>query len=333
MTLGADWKDDAESIAEVYSYARQASATSTYLYSGSSWPDAEKTPGVFDFRATRPQIEASKAYGFAASALDIPLPFFFGEPSIPADITFVAYDDEVLVTRYLRFVEALLTEYGGPSHVVVHTEGAGSTFTDGSTELAQFCSLVGTTARFIRETFPGTLVSNYNTEYESDEVSRCLNEEMTWWADGLVLDVPAGDMPAAVVAKLDGVRRRAGEKAIGLVEINYSSGDAAGERTVDDQVQFVDSFFDYFDTHPRAFTFANWYGLFDETPEITRAWVTAQFGDLGEEFVEAMIAQWANQGLRYRAGEAKPAWARWVARTRELQAANAARTCDPPARR
>ncbi len=323
VTLGADWQDDADSIAELYAYAKQAGATSTYLYSGATWAEAEKTPGKFDFANTGPQIEASKAYGFEASALDIPLPFFFGEPSVPADITFVSYDDEVLVSRYLRFVEALLEEYGSPSHVVLHSEGAGSAFSAGAKEFEQFCSMVGSAARFIKETFPGTLVSNYNTDYESDAISRCLNEEMTWWADGLVLDVPAAEMPAAIVAKLDRVRKFAGGKPIGLVEVNYSSGDTDGGRTVEDQARFVDEFFDYLAAHPRAFGFVNWYGIFDETPELTRAWVTAQFGELGEAFVEGMIAQWSNQGLRYRDGGAKPAWTRWVERTQALQAANA----------
>jgi hypothetical protein len=321
VTLAADWRDDADAIAELYAYARQAGATSTYLYAGASWPDAEPAPGAFDFTSAAPQIQASQAYGFTTWALDVPLPFYFGEPSVPADLTFVSYDDPVMIARYLAYVEALLRTYGSPSHVVLHTEGAGSDFIAGTTDFDQFCSLVGTTARFIMARFPGTLVSNYNTDYESAEISDCLNREMTWWADGLVLDVPAAEMPAAIVTRLDRVRRLAGDQPIGLIEVNYASGDVAGERTADDQARFVDAFFDYLEAHPEAFVFANWYGLFDETPAITRSWVTAQFGDLGDAFVESMIAQWSTQGLLERSGAPKPAWTRWIERTAELRAA------------
>lgn len=308
--VAKNWASDEASYGHLF---RTAEPQSVYQYS-LGWSGAERMPHAYDFAEIEGSIAALRRSGALLVVADVSTPLFFDAPDVPADLTFVSYTDATLVERYFAFVRAVLVKLDRPDYVVLHTEGAGSAFSEASGDFQAFCQLVGDTADYIRSEFPGTKVSNYNTDYESQAVSACLNEKMDWWATGLVLDSPWPQAAFDIRTRLDAERLKAGAKRIGLIEVNYGTSPTLGDDPEGNQARFVDALFDYLEEDPGAFAFVNWYGVFDETPELTRAWVTAQFGDAGEDFVNAMIAQWSNQGLWTVDDRAKPAWGRWVER-------------------
>lgn len=309
--VAKDWASDEASYDHLFDTAKPQSV---YQYS-LGWSGTERVPHEYDFSELEGSISALRRSGASLVVADINTPLFFDSPDLPGDLAFVSYTDATLVQRYFAFVEAVLVKLDGPAYVVLHTEGAGSAFSDAPQGFQEFCQLVGDTADYIRGQFPGTQVSNYNTDYESQAVSECLNRRMDWWATGLVLASPWPQAASDIRTRLDMERKKAAGKRIGLIEVNYGTSPTLGDDPEGNQSRFVDALFNYLEEDPGAFAFVNWYGLFDETPEITRAWVTAQFGDKGDDFINAMIAQWSNQGLWTVDDRPKPAWDVWVART------------------
>ncbi len=202
---------------------------------------------------------------------------------------------------------------GRRDYVILHTEGAGSYFNENSTEFIEYCALINFTSDYIRSEFPTTKVSVYNTNYESEAISACLNKNTDWWASELVINSTFPAALADIKIGLENDKRRAKSKPIGIVEVNYPSSPRLSQNPSVDQAKFVDAFFDYLQKDQTKYLFANWYGINDETYASCAAWVNSVFGNYGQDFVTQLILQFTNQGLRTSTNVAKSAWNRWLA--------------------
>lgn len=272
------------------------------------WSEAEAQPGVFDFSYFSELLNDPRSSGYSLT-LDIATPLGLNRVDHPRDISFVGFDDAVLINRYFKYVDAALRLFPSVRYVVLHTETVESFFADESTrnQKESFCSLISLTVRHIHTVFPEVKVGVYGTLNESIETLDCLNQDTDFFGAGYIAD--RGD--AQHNSNIMNLLSRRGSKPVLLYEIGMpTSGILGGSEQ--HQVNFVRDLSKIVRELGPSLIGLSYYQHRDDSYPFVEQYIKAGFADFSPQQQRELIEFFSSLGLKRSDGIPKPAWTDFI---------------------
>jgi hypothetical protein len=283
--------------------AREAGVTSLHIQAP-PWAEVELSPGVFDLSIFDSFFQMLAEYNLDYS-VDIATPLGISAVDVPSDFTFKSFDDPDLFTRYERYVAAVLNRFSKATHVILHTETAGSFFGSADEkDFQDYCELVSRTTDFVRATLPGVGVGVYGTKNESREILACLNKSTDFFGISYIADRGDDDH----LALLTELAAQAGNKTLVINEAGIPTSPRIGG-SEQAQVEFVGMMNEFARSLGDQLQFYSYYLYIDDDESIVRQYVPAFFPNYSEQQKEDLIAFFSSLGLHRADGTPKPAWA------------------------
>jgi hypothetical protein len=274
-----------------------------------SWPDTEKTPGVFDWSEFQPLLGIVGEYD-VRFALDLPTPIALsGEPAnIPQDLEFTSYTEPKLIERYKALIRSALQTFGERlDYVTLHAENAEVYFVDHPEQQESFCQLLSAAAVYGRQVSPHVQFGVYSTPRHPDELVRCMNRDMDFIGVAAVAEFPG--------AKIDEVEQRvqrmsglAEGRKLALVEVGWPSSAFLGTSEAE-QAQVVERILTLLGERAGQIEFASYYTVYDEDRAIAEQWIGGLYPEPDQDKERRALLEWVTSlGLQTIDKKPKPAW-------------------------
>jgi hypothetical protein len=283
--------------------AQEAGVTGVHLQAP-GWSETESSVGVYDLSFFDPFLRIIAEYDLSYS-IDIATPLGISKVDVPADFSFSTFDDPALFARYEQYVVAVLNRFTRATHVVLHTETAGSFFDGGADDpdFMSYCELISKTANAVRVVLPEARVGIYGTKNESQDILACLNKSTDFFGMSYIADRADDDH----LGTLKALAGQAGGKAIVINEASVpTSPRLGGSEQV--QAEFVNTLFSFTQSLGDQLQFVSYYQYIDDDESLSRQYVPAFFPNYSEEQKEDAIAFFSSLGLHRADGTPKLAW-------------------------